>query len=220
MVALFVLLTFVLFVVVDIFVLKAQKKSHPAFEKTTGAVFNKGSIAIPNQVFVSKGHTWAQALQDGTVKVGVDDFALKALGKLSITKIASELTSVKQGEVILEGTCSGRSFKFRSPVEGTVKAVNSGILNKALTEPFTSGWGLIITPSNWESNKKALKTGESLSAWVKEEFKRLRDFIEMSTVKPELVGVTMHDGGNIVEGAIANISTDGLKNFENEFLTF
>lgn len=219
MVALFVLLTFVLFVVIDIFVLKAQKKSHPAFEKTTGAVFNKSSIPFPNQVYVSKGHTWAQQLQDGTVKVGIDDFALKALGRLSITKIASELTRVKQGDVILEGTCSKNSFKFRSPVEGTVKLVNDSILNKTLTEPFTNGWGLIITPGNWEANRNALKTGESLSAWLKEEFRRLRDFIEMSTVKPELVGVTMHDGGNIVEGAISNISSEGLKNFENEFLT-
>ncbi|HEX2867067.1 MAG TPA: hypothetical protein VHO03_08490 [Ignavibacteriales bacterium] len=220
MVALFVLLTFALFVVIDIFVLKAQKKSHPAFEKTPGAVFNKSSIAFPNQVYVSNGHTWAQQLQDGTVKVGVDDFALKALGRLSVTRIASELTKVKQGDVILEGTCSNNSFKFRSPVEGTVKLVNESILNRTLSEPFTNGWGLIITPSNWEASRKALKTGESLSAWLKEEFRRLRDFIEMSTVKPELVGVTMHDGGNIVEGAISNISKEGLKNFENEFLTF
>lgn len=220
MVALFVLLTFALFVVIDIFVLKAQKKSHPAFEKTTSAVFNKSSIAIPNQVFVSKGHTWAQKLQDGTVKVGVDDFALKALGRLSVTSIVPELTKVKQGDVILEGTCSSNSFKFRSPVEGTVKLVNSSILNKPLTEPFTNGWGLVITPSNWEVSSKVLKTGESLSSWLKEEFRRLRDFIEVSAVKPELAGITMHDGGNIVEGAISNIAAEGLKNFENEFLTF
>ncbi|MCU7496891.1 MAG: hypothetical protein HF314_14325 [Ignavibacteria bacterium] len=220
MVALFVLLTFALFVVIDIFVLKAQKKSHPAFEKTPGAVFNKGSIAIPKEVYVSKGHTWAEKLQDGTLKIGVDDFALKALGRLSITKIASGETKVKQGEVIIEGACSNNPFSFRSPVDGTVKLVNSAILNKPLTEPFTNGWALVIDPSNWEMNSKVLKTGESLSAWLKEEFRRLRDFIELSSIKPELAGVTMHDGGNIVEGAVSNVSPEGLKNFENEFLTF
>ncbi|MCU7490774.1 MAG: glycine cleavage system protein H [Bacteroidota bacterium] len=220
MVALFVVSTFVLFIVIDIFVLKAQRKNHPALEKTPGAVFNKSSLAHPELVYVSKGHTWAQKLQDGTVKVGVDDFALKALGRLSVTKIASEQTKVKQGDVILEGSCSKNVFKFRSPVEGTVKLVNTSILNKTLTEPFTNGWGLVITPSDWEKNSKLLKTGESLSAWLKEEFRRMRDFIEVSAVKPELAGVTMHDGGNIVEGAIANIDQSGMENFEKEFLTF
>ncbi|MGE5351687.1 MAG: glycine cleavage system protein H [Syntrophothermus sp.] len=220
MVALFVVSTFVLFIVIDIFVLKAQRKSHPALEKTPGAVFNKSSIAHPDKVYISKGHTWAQKLQDGTVKVGVDDFALKALGRLSVTRIVPEKTKVSQGEVILEGTCSGNVFKFRSPVEGTVKAVNESILNRTLTEPFTNGWGIIITPADWEKNSRVLKTGESLSAWLKEEFRRMRDFIEVSAVKPELAGVTMHDGGNIVEGAVANIDASGMENFEQEFLTF
>ncbi|MGE5400295.1 MAG: hypothetical protein ACM3S2_07815 [Ignavibacteriales bacterium] len=220
MVALFVVLTFVLFIVVDIFVLKAQRKSHPALTKSPGAVFNKGSISHPELVYVSKGHTWIQPLTDGTARVGIDDFVLKALGKLSITKIAPEQSRVKRGETILEGTCGNTSVSFRSPVDGTVKSVNKGILNKTLSEPYQSGWGLVISLSNWEGNLKDLKTGTTLNSWLKDEVSRLKDFLAVSSLKPELAGITMHDGGNIVEGAVSNIDAESMKNFEKEFLTF
>lgn len=220
MVAIFVLLTFITFIVIDHIVLKLQNKKHPAFiDNTPKAVFNKGSIFSPENVFVSRGHTWAELLKDGTVKIGIDDIIVKALGKFKLNFISGEGTVVKQGDAVINGTFNGVNFKFRTPVDGKIKKINNDLTGKFIDDPF-SQWGIIVEPDNFEKNKKSLKTGEELSKWLKDEFSRLKDFLGHHPVKPELAGITMHDGGNIIEGALVNVSSEGLKSFETEFLTF
>jgi glycine cleavage system H lipoate-binding protein len=200
--------------------LKAQRKKHPAFDLSPIAVFNKSSLLYPEKFFVSPGHTWAQILQDGLVKIGIDDFVLKALGKLSIADLAKENTIVKKGDIVLQGTFGRKKVAFRSPIDGVVKTANKEIIGKLVNDPYKKSWGLIISPTNIEENFKSLKSGNELVEWLKEEFIRLKDFLSISMPKLELAGVTMHDGGNIVEGAVANINEDGVHDFEKEFLTF
>jgi len=220
MTALFVVFTFVLFIIIDIIVLKAQRKKHPAFDLSPIVVFNKSSLLHPEKFFVSSGHTWAQILQDGLVKIGIDDFVLKALGKLSIIDIAKENTVVKKGDIVLQGAFGRKRVTFRSPIDGVVKTANKEIIGKLVNDPYKKNWGLILAPTNIEENFKSLKSGKELVEWLKEEFIRLKDFLSISIPKLELPGVTMHDGGNIVEGAVANINEEGVHNFEKEFLTF
>ncbi|MCX6152402.1 MAG: hypothetical protein NTX22_17890 [Ignavibacteriales bacterium] len=220
MVALFVAITFVLFIVIDILVLKAQRKKHPAFQTSLTAVFNKKSFNFPEKIFVSPGHTWAKVLQDGLVKIGIDDFAVKALGKISITDIAQKDTIIKRGDVILQAAFGRKKVAFRSPLEGIIKSVNSDIIGKLVTDPYNTNWGLVVAPSKGEENFKYLKTGDELVKWLKEEVTRLKDFLSSNMPKLELAGATMHDGGNIVEGAVSNINEEGIHDFEKEFLTF
>lgn len=219
MVALFVLITFIIFIVIDIVVLKLQKKNHPALETETKAVFNRKSILIPANVFISKGHTWVEQLKDGSAKVGIDDLILKALGHITLTHIIEEGKKIKYGEVVFVGSFNGNKFNFRSPVDGIVKRINKDLTTKPLVDPF-SEWSFIVEPSDIKSNLKNLKSGDALTHWLKDEFNKLKDFLDSYPIKPELAGITMHDGGNIVEGAISSINEEGLKNFETEFLIF
>ena len=39
------------------------------------------------------------------------------------------------------------------------------------------------------------------------------------SVQPQLAGVTMLDGGKMVEGAVAHLTKESAKKFEDEFLT-
>lgn len=41
---------------------------------------NTQGFSIPGGIFVSEGHTWASVGQDGDVRIGIDDFAKKAIG--------------------------------------------------------------------------------------------------------------------------------------------
>lgn len=218
MVALFVVFTFVVLIVVDLVVLKAQKKKHPAFADSTKAVFNKGTLSLPDRIYVSKGHTWAELTPDGLARVGVDEFVLKSLGKIAVNNLIAEQAKVKPGDVIFEGASGKGRFSFRSPIEGTVKQVNKSL--RSIHDPYRADWSILVAPSNWEKNIKTLKNGTALVSWLKEEFSRLKDFLAANSMNTELAGVTMHDGGNIVEGAVAYIKPDGLAKFEKEFLTF
>ncbi len=224
MVALFVLLTFILFVVIDIFVLRAQKKTHPAFEASnvlnhTSMVFNKYSIASPENIYLSKGHTWAEKIEDGLVKIGLDDFVMKALGKFTVENIAEENKNIKAGDVILEGAFNGKKIALRSPVSGVVTSVNKSLIGSEINDPYAD-WSLVVNPSNFNSESEKLVSGKQLSNWMKDEFRKLKDFLTENTVNVELAGVTMQDGGNVVEGALQNIKEDAVKKFEAEFLTF
>ncbi len=92
MVALYVLLGFVLLILIDAFVIKAEKKYHPAFKKNyeiiENILFDNISVTVPADSYISKGHTWAELQGNGLVKIGVDEFALKTIGKFIVTNIA------------------------------------------------------------------------------------------------------------------------------------
>jgi len=224
MVAIFVLLTFLLFIAVDMLVLRAQKKKHPAFQGSSAiadlAVFTKGIFQAPLDLFLSKGHTWAQKNDYGLIKVGIDEFILKALGKITLTKTAEEGQSLKKGDVLFEGSVNSKVLKFRSPVEGTVKFINPKILNKKITDPYGDDWGLLLTADNFAEEKNSLFTGNELKTFLNKEFSRLKDFLHAHTLRPELAGATMLDGGNVVEGVVSSITDKGLEEFENDFLNF
>lgn len=222
MVAIFVLLTFLLFIAVDMIVLKAQRKKHPAFADTIAdiAVFTKEAFMAPIDLFLSKAHTWAQKNEYGLVRIGIDDFVLKAMGNISFTKLAEPDQVVNRGDVIMEGTTGIKTFKFRSPVSGTVKFNNSNILNKTISDPYGTDWGVLVAADNFAESQKQLYTGSELKSFMKNEFSRLKDFLHQHTLRPELAGATMLDGGNVVEGAVSSITVKGLEDFENEFLSF
>jgi hypothetical protein len=87
MVAIFVLSVFLLFLIVDLFVLKVQGKSHPAFEPQLAQlslpIFEREIFTIPSNTILSKGHTWLRQNNDGLISIGIDEFGLNALGALS-----------------------------------------------------------------------------------------------------------------------------------------
>ncbi len=224
MVAIFVLFTFLLFIAIDMVVLKAQKKKHPAFQGSSPiadiAVFTKEIFQAPLELFLSKGHTWAQKNEYGLIKVGIDEFILKALGKIALTKTAEAGQSVKKGDVVFEGSVNNKVLKFRSPVEGTVKFINPNILNKKITDPYGDDWGVLLAANNFAEEKNSLITGNELKTFLSNEFSRLKDFLHAHTLRPELAGATMLDGGNVVEGAVSSITEKGIEEFENDFLNF
>jgi glycine cleavage system H lipoate-binding protein len=220
MTALFVVFTFILFILADILVLRMQNKKHPAFENSPISVFNKKNISFPKAIHISKGHTWAKLLKDGFIKIGIDDFVIKALGKISIINIVNENTNIKKGDIVFQGAVGSERVSFRSPIEGTIKTVNKKIIGKIISDPYENDWGLVLSPSGNQENFKSLKSGDELAKWLKDEFIRLKDFLSKNQPKLELVGTTYYDGGNIVEGAVAKISEDGIQDFEKEFLVF
>jgi len=60
--------------------------------------------------------------------------------------------------------------------------------------------------------------GERSSAWIQQEFGRLRDFIAESTQVGSPVPVLLQDGGIPVEGLLNDFSTEQCERFEQQFL--
>ncbi|NUM80993.1 hypothetical protein HUU42_09320 [bacterium] len=220
MVALFVVLTFIFFIILDILITKAQKQTHPALSSVYNApVFDRHSLVVPSEVFLSKGHTWAKVMRDGFVKVGIDGFIAKALGRLFVTHMVPIGTRVKQGDVIMLAWVGRSNLQFRSPVDGVVESVNPELTGVGLKNGYSKQWGVMIRPTNLMDNIRSLKYGQEMTDWMRTEFNRLKDFLGSHTPQVAMAGVTMQDGGTVMEGAVSMINDEGVKDFQNEFLT-
>jgi glycine cleavage system H protein len=222
MVALYVLLGFVLLLTIDAFVIKAEKKFHPASKKKyhieENVVFNNISVTVPADSYISRGHTWAELQGNGLVKVGIDEFVLKSIGQFIVTGIVKAGTLVRKGDPIIEAKVGEKSLSFRSPIDGTISYINEDLVGKSIGDPHGKDWGVIISPVNFDKNASSLKTNEKVVEWMKNEFHRLRNYLIINSLQLESAGIMMQDGGKIVEGAVSQLSRDSIKEFENQFL--
>jgi len=215
MVALFVVLTFVVFLVADYFILKAQRKSHPAF--SAKPVFDRGSFLLPEGFSLTRNHLWLKGVKNGKFQVGIDEFVSKAFGSMKIQNMVPENTSVKVGDLLFEAVSGHNKLQFFSPIEGQVSQINRNLESKKVTDPYEDDWGLVINPS--ESGKLDFYTGKQGLNWLKSEFTRFKDFLAHQTAEPGVVGITYHDGGNIIEGVLASFDEKTVNGFQKEFLS-
>ncbi|MFA5405679.1 MAG: hypothetical protein WC358_12170 [Ignavibacteria bacterium] len=216
MVLIFLIIAITLMILIDIFVIRARKTN---LAYTSPSVFNKRSLIAPEGYYFSKGHVWAKLMSSDKIKTGIDDFVIHALGKILITEFSPAGTRVKKGDVLIKGKFDSKTVNFLSPVNGTIDSVNRDILGKVINDPYNNDWGVVIKTNDVNNALIPFLMGNSAVTFMKNEFKKLKDFLVMNSNKPELVGVTMYDGGNVMEGAIANLDENGMKDFEAMFLT-
>jgi glycine cleavage system H lipoate-binding protein len=214
MVYIFVILTLLIAVLIEHITAK-QRKSGDVISISAIPVFNKSSVYTPSGYLLSKYHTWVHP-EERAVKVGIDNFAVKALGNIFIKNIVNPGNAVKKGDTIIKAEVHGQQINFKSPVSGTIKAVNKLLFGNTVKDAYGKDWGLVIEK---ESNGEGLLSGSQAHHWLKKEMRRLKDFLAESSLAPESVGVTMYDGGNIVEGVLSSLSGKVIPDFEEEFLS-
>ena len=222
MVAIFVLAVFLSLLTIDFFVLKFQGKYHPAFEPTFSQfdfpVDDGKIITIPSNLFFSKGHTWLKKKRDGLVEIGIDPFGITALGALSIQKCVASGKELKRGEMIFEGSYGNKTVKFLSPVNGTVKSINTNIIGKNISNPYKA-WGAQLISKDSPENSDLFFTGSEALNWMKNEFIKLKGFIHDHSPKVELAGETMYDGGSLSNDSSVLLVDKSINDFEKEFLS-
>jgi glycine cleavage system H protein len=222
MVALFVLAVFIFFILLDIAVLKFQGKTHPAFEKilylSNLSFLPELEIKVPGNIVFSKGHVWMKKNKSGLIKLGVDEFVNKSLGKISIQNNLYAGKELKKGDILFEGIIGEAKLKFRSPVNGIVKSVNPISYISEISDSY-SNWNLEISSADFSAGSVNYFSGSNALNWLKEEFLKLDNFLMNNSIKPELVGITMYDGGKVVDGASAILIKGAAEDFEKEFLT-
>ncbi|MDT3696090.1 MAG: hypothetical protein ROY99_06815 [Ignavibacterium sp.] len=222
MVAIFVLTAFLFFVLVDLVVLKFQGKYHPAFEPSFSqfdlSMFEKNRFIIPQNTFVSKGHTWLKEDENGLVNIGIDEFGINALGTLTILNSAFVGKTIKRGDILFEGAYGNNKVKFLSPVSGTVQSVNSDIISKNISDPYQN-WGVQLLSKDFSENREKFFSGNDAVNWIKKEYMKLKSFLDTHALKPELAGETMFDGGTLSNDMLYSLVDKSTSDFEKEFLS-
>jgi glycine cleavage system H protein len=215
MVALFVALMFIGFVLVDRFAqtLQARRAAVPAPADL--------SWNVPKDFYLSEGHTWSHPDSSVGVRVGADALVAHALGAVEKVVLPKLGELVKAGQPLFQLELQGCDLKVPSSITGHVVALNPGLGKRpelVAQDPYGSGWICAITPTQPDGGSGGMRSGEKAAAWLEQEFLRFREFLSMH-VPPDLaVSVTYPDGGLPAVGSLTQLTGGGWRTFETEFL--
>jgi glycine cleavage system H protein len=239
MVAIFVLLTIMVFLGVDYLVLRAQRKRIARGElvRSVGLVpipvdenllprrrqypVHDRGFALPHGLFFDRGHTWVRVRPSGEVRIGVDDFVQALLGRIDGVEMPAIGQKVRRGAPLLKLRQGDRSAGFVSPVDGIVTAVNGTVVRapEALKQtPYQQNWLVTVQPTGLSATLKHLFIAEDALQWLRGELRRFRDFVSGVAPQVAVVGETLQDGGQPVDGLLERMGNDVWEKFEKEFL--
>jgi glycine cleavage system H protein len=218
MVALFVALMFVGFIMIDLVVQKVE-----AARVLGAAVRKQGGlenwIAVPEGIHLSPGHSWTLPMQEGTVRAGADSLVARALGAASRVALPTVGDRVEAGRPLFRMELNGRSISILSPVSGRIATVNHSLREQpglVATDPYGKGWVCSIDQS--QPAPHAMRLGQKAALWLEHEVARFQEFLTVRLTPEFAVGVTSQDGGLPVPGALAQFDAEAWAAFEAEFL--
>lgn len=177
-----------------------------------------GEFSIPGGVFISNGHCWASMQQDGTVNVGIDDFARKLIGKIDDFEFPNLGMKIKKGQPLFTVKQGQKTIRFNSPVSGQVKRINTLLKNEieALSvTPYDANWVCVIDADNIDNELKELKIGNAAVSFYQDDIEHFRTALKgtKKVDKPKVV-VT---GEEISIGELENLEQSDWDRLVQEF---
>jgi len=106
---------------------------------------------IPADLRYAKSHEWLKPEGDGTVTIGITDYAQNSLGDITYVQLPKIGATLKAGETFGVVESVKAASDLYAPVGGTVVATNAALdsapetVNRA---PYTEGWMLKVKPAD------------------------------------------------------------------------
>ena len=108
-------------------------------------------MEYPETLSYTREHEWVETLADGTVRVGITDFAQDALGDVVYVDIPELGTEVRAGQPFGEVESTKSVSDVYSPVTGTIVQRNDALGDEPQlvnAEPYAGGWMVVIRPTD------------------------------------------------------------------------
>ena len=125
---------------------------------------------IDEGVYYTKEHEWARKNDDGTISVGVDDYAQAQLHEIVYVELPEMGAEMAQAEALGAVESVKAVSDMYSPVGGKVVAINEELLDspdKINTDPYGEGWIAKIEPSNLEGDLANLMDAAAYTEYLK-----------------------------------------------------
>jgi glycine cleavage system H lipoate-binding protein len=170
---------------------------------------------VPLDYYFHNGHTWARVESGGYIRIGLDDFALKLLGKADALDLPLTGKELNQGAVGWGLKRKDNLADILSPVGGVIVEVNSRVReNPGLTnhEPYGGGWLFMVHNPNIKKSVKHLMAETDSLDWMNQEVDTLEKMIE------NVAGPLAADGGYFQEDIFGNVPALGWKDLTKTFL--
>lgn len=146
----------------------------PSTEEST----SKHRFNVPAGVFISPEHAWASIELNGAVRIGIDDFAQKIIGRIDEVELPKREQKIKKGDSLFSIRQGTRRVTIPSPVSGKIISVNTELLHRAeliKMKPYEFGWMCCIEPTNLSNDLQSLKIGADAISWYREEIDKFRE---------------------------------------------
>jgi glycine cleavage system H protein len=106
---------------------------------------------LPGDLRYTSEHEWLRQEEDGSVTVGITDYAQAALGDLVYVELPETGMEVDAGgEMAVVESVKAASDVY-APVSGTVLEVNSALVDdpeKINSDPYGDGWMVRLQPAD------------------------------------------------------------------------
>ena len=157
---------------------------------------------VPEGYDFHQGHTWMKAdhtnpNRQRLVKVGLDDFAQKLIGRVDAVELPAVGSRLTQGEKGWSLKVDSEAIPMLSPVDGEVVAVNQEVLRSPgilSRDPYGAGWLLEVNSDRIAADTRNLLSGKVARAWMETSLENLHP------VRHEALGPVLQDGGIPLEG--------------------
>jgi glycine cleavage system H protein len=207
MVVLLVLLTFAVFIGIDI-LLNREKYAFPvvqAPEPQRIPVPVVAGVQLPEHLHYHLGHTWAAPEGSHRFRIGIDEFAARVFG--NITKVETPMRGrwFGQGERGWTLHAADRQAALPTPVEGEVVEVNEEALahpEKVSADPYGEGWLLVVRTADPSLSLRNLLSGAVARRWMEEAVAELRRILTPAAAPAAA------DGGMLVAGLAGRLDLE------------
>ena len=128
---------------------------------------------FPDDLYYHPEHAWVRLEDDGTVTIGINDFAQDAAGEISYIDLPFQGDEVVENETMAKIQTAKWVGPVKAPVSGEVVEINEELEfeTEAINEsPYGAGWICRIQPSDWDLDQdKLMRVGDELHEWLKKE---------------------------------------------------
>jgi glycine cleavage system H lipoate-binding protein len=221
MTVIMVLATFAIFLLIDYVRNQKQLVKQPAVQPVVREVPSHvvpamvAGFQVPENVRYHSGHTWALSESRELVRVGIDDFASKLVGKIESIALPQRGRWVRQGQKIWTIFRDGKSVDMVSPIEGTVSDVNEAVVKDpslALKDPYGDGWIVTVQAPDSKVNFRNLLGGALARMWTEDSALRLRKRMPVA-----MAAALAQDGGVAVDDITAHLPNEDWAALTKEF---
>src|SRR3954468_12515670 len=224
MTVIMVLATFAVFLAIDYVRSQKQLVKQPAVQPVVQPVVREvpshvlpamvSGFQLPENVRYHSGHTWALSESRELVRVGMDDFASKLIGKIESIALPQRGRWVRQGQKIWTIFRNGKSVDMVSPIKGTITDVNDAVaknLDLVRRDPYGEGWLVTVQAPDSKINFRNLLSGTLARLWTEDAALRVRSRM------PALAGALAQDGGIAVDDLTIQMPDEDWAKLTKEF---
>jgi glycine cleavage system H protein len=166
------------------------------------------------KVYYHQGHSWAMPESGNVVRVGIDDFAQKLVGKIDAIKFPQVGSEVTQGEKAWSLLVGSKAIDMLSPVDGKILDINESLLSSPENiskDPYGQSWLMKVQAPKITSNLKNLLSGGLARKWMEGVRETLLARMNYN------LGTVYQDGGVVVDGIARNLDRERWDEIVKEF---